>query len=150
MSLPTFSIVAAVIFSGLAILPYTSTALPSSEVYEEVFGASKYTFSVSSGGAARCNFLLAFSMDYPTSSWPACPKNTPVVHSARYFSVGSSVSDLVGISKMSGGYYSGAFADSILPAPINPAGVGSTKQYGLFIHAHRHLATSTAEYITSS
>lgn len=40
--------------------------------------------------------------------------------------MGSLVSDLVEISKMSGDSLLEAFADSILPAPMKPAGVGST------------------------
>ncbi len=52
-SLPGLLIVVVVIFLGFAMQPLLSMDHPSSDAYGEVLGASKYTFSVSSGDAAR-------------------------------------------------------------------------------------------------
>lgn len=148
---PGFSIVAVAIFLGSAAQPYRSIGHPSSGAYDGVLGASKYTFSASSGGAALCNLQQATSIGAPPSSWPAWPKNTPAGQLARYFSVGSLVSVQVVTSSLSGGGLTGTLIGSILPAPINPGGGGSPlKQFKSSGPTHRQQATFSATAATSS
>lgn len=138
-------------FLGSAAHPLRSIGHPSSDAYDGVLGASKYTFSVSSGEAARWNFYQAFSIDYPPSSCPAWPKKTPAGQTIRGFSVCSSVSVQVVRSSSPGVSSTDTHTDSIFPAPMNPEGVGRpVKHFKSLEPTQTQHATDSATLATTS